>query len=305
MAGLISGQVSFPSENKHEKEIEISRQIREQSPRPQFPHNDYVGLLFDLAKESGLPLPSIEAIKSNRIITPFSFSTDQATANKVYDEIRENAQQSEQEGKYIPQVIISLLDGRRYSFDRQIVSRLDNSVTSVRGTISFHRIPSMPIPQEKIDEMCSTCSIKNSPTTSSSTTTTTKKSENNDVSDDDDDRVFLQYREQGILSRPNSQSFEVNQHYIYHYHKERNSLEIFFAKRDNVQVIDYHFLSLQFEKKEGQGWLGQNLHPCVKDLYNADYLFLFNALEIDKIQIDFHVKGPSKDYSSFTQLSLL
>lgn len=305
MAGLISGQVSFPSESKYEREIEISHQIREQSLRPQFPHNDYVGLLFDLAKESSHPLPSIETIKSNRIITPFSFSTDEKMMNKVYDEIRGNAQKSEQEGKYIPQVIISLLDGRRYSFDRQIVSRLDNSVTSVRGTISFHRIPSMPIPQDKIDEMCSTCSIKHSPPTSSSTTTTTKKSDINDVGDDDDDRVFLLYREQGILSLPNGQSFEVNQHYIYHYHRERNSVEIFFAKRDNVQVIDYHFLSLQFEKKEGQGWLGQNLHPCVKDLYNADYLFSFNALEIDKIRIDFHVKGPSKDYSSFTQLSLL
>lgn len=302
MAGLITQTVPMPPKEKYGKEIELATANRDQIMKPQFPHADYVGLMFDLASELKLIPSSMESISKYPFITPFTFNSQ---AEAVREEIHEVMQDYE-EGRNIPKIIIKALENANYSFHREIFNRLDNSFTYVNGTISFERIPSMPISDEQIQEMCSSCSISSSSTVLPAGVDS-YSSPSNQV---DDDRIFLLYREKGMIELPNKHKFEVNQHYIYHFNPHLNTLELFFCKRDNIKMIDYHFLSLRFSRKESSsssllnGWIGKNDHLCIDDLYQANFFFQFHHFFVKNFTIQFDVQGPSKDYTSITELTL-
>lgn len=262
--------------------------------------------MFDLANELKLLPPSIESLSKYPFITPFTFNPQ---AESTREEIHEVIQDYE-EGRNIPKTIIKSLENSNYSFRREIFNRLDNSFTYVNGTISFERVPSMPLSDEQILEMCSTCSISSSTLSNVVDNDSNELSNNNNHGTETDDRIFLLYREKGMIELPNKQKFEINQHYIYHYHPQRNTLELFFCKRDNIEMIDYHFLSLHFSRKESSsspllnGWVGKNEHLCIKDLYQANFFFQFHHFFVKNFTIQFDVQGPSKDYTSITELTL-
>jgi hypothetical protein len=308
--------------------------IRKTQKDLQFPHSDYPGLLLDLASDLNL-LPPLETLKENRIVVPSLFnSKNRDLVNQQIKQLCDDLKK----GKGISKNILSSVENHSYSFQRTITNYLDeNSVTTVNGTVSFQRIPFMPLSDEKIHSLISSCSV---PTTDK----TTERNEQSKQGSSDglvledirvvDDRLFLLYKEEGKLSLPNGQSFDVSQNYIYYYNSFNDCMEIFFCHRDNPSIIDYHFLTLKFEKKEvnknndnnnndnnnndktenadktdtkeqENGWIGKNDHLCINDLYKANYLFQFQGLELPDIMIDFHVKGPKKDYLSSTKLQLL
>lgn len=53
----------------------VEKQIRDQRPRPQFPHSDYVGFACDLAEEIGI-LPSSSFTENHPLFMPVDFSPE-------------------------------------------------------------------------------------------------------------------------------------------------------------------------------------------------------------------------------------
>ena len=52
--GVFSGRLSPPVEEEVREGLEAERRVRNQVPRPQFPHGDYVGMTERLAKLVGV-----------------------------------------------------------------------------------------------------------------------------------------------------------------------------------------------------------------------------------------------------------
>jgi len=57
-----SNQISLPTHIEIEKGIQQEKEIREATPRPQFPHGNYVGMCEDLAAQIGV-LPCLDTLK--------------------------------------------------------------------------------------------------------------------------------------------------------------------------------------------------------------------------------------------------
>jgi hypothetical protein len=300
----MTGKIPFPSRAKYDSGIELSEKIRCQELKPQFPHHDYAGLLVDLAAELGQLPKSFNYFQENRIVTPFAFNSQWNEAmSRDLQEVHINSSK----GNNISKFIVRSLENRKYSFQREIFNRLDNSSSFVNGNITFERIPSLSIDDKTIQDMCSTCAVSSSSASESEEKSPKSHLKEIETISEPDDRVFLLYRETGMIELPNKpgKPFEVNQYYIYYYNAKRDTLELFFTKRDNIMEIDYHFLSLRFQKQPGSGWIGRNEHLCIKDLYQATFLTQFNNFAIPNMSIEFEVQGPNKNYNSKTNLTLV
>lgn len=94
-----------------------SELIRQQIPRPQFPHNDYVGFMDRLASEINL-VPKGKWGQQGTMVMPAAYQPDQGLAQSVFDDL-DAALESCRQGRNIPQVLMNALVGK-YKFQREI-----------------------------------------------------------------------------------------------------------------------------------------------------------------------------------------
>lgn len=132
MAGYINGSIPLPSKDRMEQSLMLMLQLRNNQPRGHFPHPDYVGMMFDYAKELG-SVPSVEFLHQHRFISPHYFSGREDIMNALEEEV----ENSRRKGKLIPKYVYQALEYESWTFERIIRDRKSASIMRVRGKVSF------------------------------------------------------------------------------------------------------------------------------------------------------------------------
>ncbi|KAI1101473.1 FAD/NAD(P)-binding domain-containing protein [Jackrogersella minutella] len=93
-------------------------------------------------------------------------------------------------------------------------------------------------------------------------------------------------------------SFRAARRYVWRYDEAADTLSVWFARTDDPARADYLFHELEFLVDEGgKGWLAKASHLCVEDLYDVQYEFNFNAVNLTDWKLGYTVRGPKKDYT--------
>lgn len=115
---------------------------------------------------------------------------------------------------------------------------------------------------------------------------------------------YLLYKEEGKLVMANGAEFDSSHYYVYHYNAKQDTLDIFFSKVGEPEVIDRPFISMGFFATP-EGWESKAYHLCGCDNYNSKYVFSFRGLSIPRFRVVFNVEGPAKDYTAETQFEII
>lgn len=113
----------------------------------------------------------------------------------------------------------------------------------------------------------------------------------------------LIYKEQGklILSSSSPQiPLDITQKYLYTYDKSNDLLTVYFVNGQNQRQSLFHTIHFQPKQSSNLGWTANGEHLCSQDHYSAQYLFVFNGINLSRFEITYTVKGPAKDYTSKT-----
>ena len=255
--------------------VETSRKIRQQVPRPQFPHVDYVGMSLEWMRDLGLclhpaPAPSAPMAETTKL-TPlpvsesYVFSPDMLTPVSnlpltTQDSIARVIADCNQ-GKHLSQSIFRALQGD-WAFERTLISQLESSPSgTVVGKISLLRA---------------------------------------DKASSD-----LKYVEKGRFTTTRGMSFDVNgSQYVYALNEAEDCIDIYFADKETGLVKERIFVSLRVAGRDAEGWIAVGEpHLCGKDTYIVRFRVAFQGLALSRIEIQIDVKGPFKDYQSNTVLT--
>ncbi len=120
------------------------------------------------------------------------------------------------------------------------------------------------------------------------------------------------YLEQGKLSTDGGMSFDAQRRYRYNYSEEDDRIDAYFD--DSADKGFFHsqrFLAPGEEAREGgmwapwvgearEGWCAMGEHLCAPDTYVAAYWFHFSGIHLSEWRVTYKVKGPNKDYVSYT-----
>jgi Family of unknown function (DUF6314)/Flavin-binding monooxygenase-like len=132
IAGLISGQVNGLSDESFSKALSASEKRRQGTPRAQFPHFDYIGLMDTLAAELGLA-PGAEFGSARAMVSPLFYQPDRSLAYDAKCDIVDAVREC---GDSIGRTVSSALIGR-WSFERTIRCKLTTSEQRVCGEIKY------------------------------------------------------------------------------------------------------------------------------------------------------------------------
>ena len=249
--------------------LRTALKVREQLPRPQFPHADYVGLCFDWMQDLGLPLHP--APPPHTVIPTFPESVGHVFSPDMLNPLNEQAEGTTSalsqtvadcnHGKYLPQTIFRALQGE-WDFERTLNSQLPSSPSgSVVGKITLLRA-------------------------------------DKGVSD-------LVYVEKGKFTTNSGMKLDVNgSQYVYVLNEEDDCIDIYFADKETGRLKERIFVSLRIVGRDLQGWMAVGEpHLCGKDTYYVRFKFAFHCLALQSVEIQIDVKGPFKDYQSITVLT--
>ena len=277
MAAYITGRVAPPTLDAMREGVQTSLQIRQQVPRPQFPHADYVGMCVDWMRELGMPLPAPEPAPESSgpvgaglpesgsyVFAPHMLASagqvpEGSSVSSGRDMARTIADCSK--GKYLSQTIFRALQGH-WAFERSLISKLDISPSgTVVGNISLQR---------------------------------------GDKSSSD-----LVYAEKGKFTTTRGMTLDVNgSQYVYALNEEEDCIDIFFADKETGRVKERIFVSLKVVGRDENGWIAVGEpHQCAADLYVVKFRLAFQGLALRSVEIQIDVKGPFKDYQSLTVLT--
>lgn len=129
VSATFAGICPMPSNNEQKNGIELEKRVRAQNPRPQFPHNDVLGVMSSFAKE-GL---GIDATNSADILVANNFRHGGPDL-KVLAELEQLCEKSRR-GAFLAGVLYHALYETRWNFERIISEQ--NSDTTVQGTSRF------------------------------------------------------------------------------------------------------------------------------------------------------------------------
>lgn len=116
-------------------EINDSLRIRNQKPRPQFPHSDYVGQMDTLSERLNL-IPQPDFTKEGDYIIPAFYQPNYDVAKKSWKNI-ETEIKNAKKGKNIPNILIYSLVGK-WKFHRSIsYTDINSNDESVSGNVIF------------------------------------------------------------------------------------------------------------------------------------------------------------------------
>ncbi|KAK6532345.1 hypothetical protein TWF281_006534 [Arthrobotrys megalospora] len=96
--------------------------------------------------------------------------------------------------------------------------------------------------------------------------------------------------------------FNATRRYIWRYNERKDKLSVWFVKTDEDRTADYLFHDIDFVlPNEGasndDGWKAKASHLCIEDLYDVQYRFSFDSVNLRDWKLGYSVSGPKKDYS--------
>lgn len=139
LAGMQNGQVELGNNDGSPDEIsqnllEHARQVRQQQPRPQFPHFDYVGAMDSLAERVQLTPDATTFGANGQMVTPAYYQPDMDLAKQCQEEL-EHEMQSHGSTKIARLALHSMIG--KWKFRRTITDHLTCSEQDVHGEVSF------------------------------------------------------------------------------------------------------------------------------------------------------------------------
>ena len=301
--------------------LNVAKQIREKQPQPQFPREDLIGrmdtLVSKLRRVCSHPTPPTQKegqiveldhglgdaphfCAKGDLVLPVMYQPDLALAQSVLKDLEDNLKlRCQKRPHHVTSVLLKSLVGR-WKFQRTLtpVGTKDatgiqvGSSQSVSGTIQF--------------------SLLQQTSGQSNQSDTKEKDEEKTTTSVDEE--FLLYREDGVMMLPTGKPMEVFREYHYVKNEDTGAMELFFVE-DGKRA--HQFLNLLFEAQSIQPdssshtkiddgivvWTARSNHLCVKDMYNAQFRIELNGLAAQSVQMEYTVKGPSKDYVARTILT--
>lgn len=135
-----------------------------------------------------------------------------------------------------------------------------------------------------------------------------------DVAADGDPGLEYLYVERGTFKARDGTWFPATQRYVWRWDDEKDAISVWFVKPDDRKRVDYLFHEVKFQPAVNYeansdsgdsgcgmplfgGWPAKGKHLCVEDMYDVEYLFTFKQVVLERIQLDYYVKGPKKDYT--------
>ena len=242
---------------------------------PQFPHFDYPGHMDKLAQLCFGPTNPKHNVDKSDIVAPAFYQPDEDIANQSTSEI-ESERRRGRDGSRMPNLVLESILGN-WTYDRQIRHMQSNKVERVRGLVKFVKYWSRDREED----------------------------EDEDVLKGNKKRPVL-YREDGVYEFSPTQHFDIFREY--EYEANHDALEIYFVEGGKREHL---FLSLKFTPEsdgasstDGGYWVkATSDHLCIKDLYSATFRVKLNGLSASKVIMEYRVRGPSKDYKSFTEMT--
>src|SRR5258708_3648946 len=277
VAEVFSGKRPGPSPDELAHGLSMEKMLRDTIPRPQFPHSDYVGLLHDLAETLDITPSLLWPGRNTDIVIPAQFVADGEStfdASRLIQDVEEDIAAAEK-GKWVAGAVYSAWQGS-WKIPRRLESaNLKLPSGDFEGKADFtRRLTSDP--------------------------------------DAEDSKTEYAYLEQGKLSTDGGMSFDAQRRYRYNYSEEDDRIDAYFD--DSVDKGFFHslrFLATGEEAREGgmwapwvgearEGWCAMGEHLCAPDTYVAAYWFHFSGIHLSEWRVTYKVKGPNKDYVSYT-----
>ncbi|KAK6434700.1 hypothetical protein LTR95_009114 [Oleoguttula sp. CCFEE 5521] len=112
------------------------------------------------------------------------------------------------------------------------------------------------------------------------------------------------YTETGTFTLATGATMTASRRYVYRYSEAQDRLSVWFVKPASDLEVDYLFHDLTFaspaEAEETGHHVAKADHLCVKDMYWTEYRVPIKGIALQSFQVEHKVKGPDKDYVSFT-----
>lgn len=311
LAGLFSGELTWPSTEDMNKEIETHAQSRERRAdptipefRPQWSGPDYLGIVNDLRERVGLPNnPPATTYTPNPMI-PAHFSTSPESIIALTS-LQNFLTATPKVPPFTANAIFRSLHGK-WKLSRRIDSR-HNSYPSGNFTGTAEFLPREPTfsASPRSEE------LEPGPNSSTCSTRLVTSREKPEFSTPGGEILEYLYTESGSFTTDNGLAIQGRRNYIYRYHPEEDVITVWFVKADGGVDVDYFFHEVSILPAGGQaeeegaggvdkkgGWKAGSKHLCRNDWYWPAYRFMFRrgSGEMEKFAVRYRVSGPSKDY---------
>ncbi|KAK8874231.1 FAD/NAD(P)-binding domain-containing protein [Apiospora arundinis] len=250
----------------------------------QFPMGDYAFLMQEFSKALDMKIsppretPPLANGKSMDILTPARYVSEEASdsqlaeAEKNLASTHETALGGLAKAKFVAHAVFRSLLGE-WKLERDLASKLPSHPSGrFVGTAKF---------------------LLRQGTT-----------DGRSIPDEGDLGMEYLYIEDGNFTASNGMSFRATRRYVWRYDEARDVLSVWFAKTDDNMRADYLFHDIEFivpsaedEVAQNRGWQAKASHLCIEDLYNVQYEFKFQAVNLKEWRIGYSVNGPKKDYT--------
>jgi hypothetical protein len=227
---------------------------------PQFWQADYVGLVEEIARHTGVSRNDRMFGDRAGPAFPARYCGDSANdeATSVVNEVSELFKASQNEAKFVAAAVFRGMQGI-WTISRRISShKVSMPGGTFNGTAHFH--PRFPTDATFVAE-------------------------------------YL-YIEEGTLALESGPSLPATRRYIYRYNEAEDKISAWFADEDGENVGRL-FNTWQFEEPSSGhlGWVARGHHWCDPDTYKNTCGFRFKGAMLDNFSIMYEVEGPNKDYS--------
>jgi hypothetical protein len=227
---------------------------------PQFWMADYVGLMEEFARETGVSRDDslFGGQMGPAFPSRYQHAATSSQAKEVVEDVAKILQASQEDARFIAAAVFIGMQGV-WNMTRKIDSRTDTPGGLFVGTAHFH-------PRQSTDP-------------------TTYLSE------------YL-YVEQGIFTMDTGLSFPATRRYVYRYNEARDEITAWFVEDDNKSVgALFNTWRFYVPDDDKSGWRAKGYHWCDPDTYRNHCEFKFRGAKIDQFMIRYEVEGPKKDYS--------
>lgn len=238
---------------RHQLQVGAALQV------PQFWMADYVGIIEEIARETGLKRSDAAFNGQKGPIFPSRYqgSATDSEADAVVQDVVSVLEAAEEGAKFVAAAVFRAMQGV-WSLHRNIATRNTTPGGVLTGTAQFHpRTPTDPAYAAE----------------------------------------YL-YIEEGIFQMDNGFSFPATRRYVYRYNETTDQITAWFADEDGESTGAF-FNAWKFypPADERHGWMAKGHHWCDPDTYKSGCEFKFHGASLQSFGITYEVAGPKKDYS--------
>ncbi|KAG9196644.1 hypothetical protein G6011_01765 [Alternaria panax] len=227
---------------------------------PQFWMADYVGLMEEFARETGVSRDdSVFGGQAGPAFpSRYRHTGTDAQAKEVVEDVAKALQASQEDARFVAAAVFTGMQGA-WNMTRKIDSRTNTPGGVFAGTAHFY-------PRQSTDPA-------------------TYVSE------------YL-YIEQGTFTMDTGLSFPATRRYIYRYNETRDEITAWFVQDDNKSAAAlFNTWGFYAPDDDKSGWMAKGYHWCDPDTYRNHCEFKFRGAKIERFMVRYEVEGPKKDYS--------